>query len=130
MPPRKKQKRNISGLRNQGPKGPSAVNSIPSHPEPTASDDEFELESYGVHFDSTRVDWEKDMELSDEENDMDGEIASDEFGDEEFTAALALMHDGDDPKDLDWIPAHLRRYRARKRSESTGSGYITTDNTP
>jgi hypothetical protein len=95
MPPKKQQKRNIGGLRNQ-PKQPSLTR---DH-SPVDSDDES---TTGVHFDSMRVDWEHE-----DESDVESEVDLDDFGDEEFGVKLAEMVEKEDAKDLDWLPPRLR----------------------
>ncbi|KAJ7882736.1 hypothetical protein B0H14DRAFT_3128725, partial [Mycena olivaceomarginata] len=105
MPPRKKQKRNITGLRNQQPT--SSAPSIGSNDPGDTLDDDSTM---GVHFDSLRVDWENEGE-----SDIESEVDLDEFDDEEFTLRLADMAEKEDLKDPDWLPPSLQvKFRERK----------------
>ncbi|KAF8208560.1 hypothetical protein K438DRAFT_1754445 [Mycena galopus ATCC 62051] len=98
MPPRKKQKPNMSGLRNQ--KKASLAPPDASENITDTSDDDSAM---GVHFDSLRVDWEHE-----DDSDVESEIDLDDFDDEEFTLRLAEMAEKEDSKDSDWLPPNLR----------------------
>ena len=96
MPPKKKQKRNISGLRNQqkDPTPPgNDCRGNSDHEEPT-----------GIIFDSTRVDWENEGE-----SDVESKLDLDDFEDEDFALKLADMAEKADVLDLDWLPLNLCR---------------------
>ena len=104
-------KRNITGLRNQ------KLSKAP----PTCSVLDVDDLRRGLLFDSMRIDWQKEMEAENEEPDEDEELADGDYGDEEFTHALAeLAAMDDDPRDLDWIPVALRRRRALKKGQIRG----------
>jgi hypothetical protein len=107
MPPRKKQNRNLSGLRNQ-PK----QSQTPSVAIGGSEDNPNDALVPGMHFDSMRVDWENDNE-----SDIESEADLDDFDDEEFGINLLEMAEKEDPKDLDWLPPKLRALQMRKKGE-------------
>ncbi|KAJ7913786.1 hypothetical protein B0H13DRAFT_2325921 [Mycena leptocephala] len=102
MPPRKIQKRNITGLRNQGKQPP------PIQDDPGTVPDDHSMP--GVHFDSLRVDWEKD-----DESDIESELDLDDFEVEDFGFKLVEMAEKEDVKDLDWLPPRLRVVQREKK---------------
>ncbi|KAJ6544077.1 hypothetical protein B0H19DRAFT_1076244 [Mycena capillaripes] len=113
MPPRKKQKRNLTGLRNQR-KNPSP----PPEDFTVISDDES---APGVHFDSMQVDWENDNE-----SDIESELDLDDFDDEEFSLNLVEMAEKEEVKDLDWVPSHLQ-VKLKERKERPQHYNTTAD---
>jgi hypothetical protein len=98
MPPRKKVRRNLQGLRNQPKQGPT-----PSTIAEDSEDNSHHTSMPGMHFDSMKVDWENDNE-----SDHESEIDLDDFEDEEFGISLLKMAEKEDSKDLDWLPPRLR----------------------
>lgn len=102
MPPRKKQKRNITGLRNQ--------KKDPTPPRSDPGSDSDNGDPTGILFDSTRVDWENEGE-----SDIESELDLDDFEDEELGLNLVEMAEREDEKDLDWLPPNLcLKQRERK----------------
>jgi len=102
MPPKKKQKRNITGLRNQ--------KKDPTPPQSDSGGNSDHEEALGIIFDSTRVDWENEGE-----SDIESELDLDDFEDEEMGLKLADMAEREDALDLDWLPPNLRiKHRERK----------------
>ncbi|KAJ7138398.1 hypothetical protein C8R44DRAFT_728544 [Mycena epipterygia] len=88
MPPRKKQSRNISGLKNQGAKSTqSPIPDIPldltPHPSPPVNPKDKNKAHVGpnlefhptIYFDSLRVDWSQEEQDTDK-LDMDSELDS------------------------------------------------------
>lgn len=73
----------------------------------------------GILFDSTRIDWRKDVDMSDDEGEEDELLGEADFGDASFTDALVSLAKSDDPQDLDWVPAQFRRHRALKKGQSS-----------
>ncbi|KAF8196618.1 hypothetical protein K438DRAFT_1672729 [Mycena galopus ATCC 62051] len=116
MPPRKKQKPNMSGLRNQ--KKASLAPPDASENITDTSDDDSAM---GVHFDSLRVDWEHE-----DDSDVESEIDLDDFDDEEFTLRLAEMAEKEDSKDSDWLPPNLR-IKIKERKERPKHYNTTSD---
>ena len=99
MPPRKKPKRNISGLRNQ-----------PKQPLPVLQDSAMDSDNEsvkGVHFDSMRVDWENE-----DDSDIESEEDLDDFDDEEFGASLAEMVEAEDAKDMECTHSSLQNVQS------------------
>jgi hypothetical protein len=142
MAPKKKQKRNITGLRNQ-PKATShveesvdinfskAAETCPSNPAMAdingPSDNETPDEGWDAHvkFDSNKPCWELDSEEEDSEHeeDKEGDVEDEvmEAGESNWRneglhvgLMVLAIEIGDDPRDEDWIPDELRRkYKAR-----------------
>ncbi|KAJ6577780.1 hypothetical protein B0H19DRAFT_1062359 [Mycena capillaripes] len=110
MPPRKKQHRNISGLRNQ-PKQDSTPPAVVG----AFGDDSDDALIRGLHFDSMKVDWENE-----DESDMESEIDQDDFEDEEFGIRLLEMAEKEDSKDLDWLPPRLRVLQTEHKARPQG----------
>ena len=126
-----KPKRNISGLRNQ--KKPAAPSPIPlpaRHITPAdISDGDSDLDSladgaWSAHlkFDSMKTSIE--MEDSDEEDvepseDLEDLEEWDEWEVEKDGFYVNLMRfaidQGDDPRDEDWIPEHLKRKQLKRK---------------
>ncbi len=121
MPPKKKQNRNISGLRNQAgsintqsqptPMTTQASSLRPSTPItdlfPAEDSNHEDGPLLTTHLDSVRYDWSKE----DEDNyssDEDEELPSDEdfeFDDEDgLTAMLGMQSKLSTEKDDDWLP--------------------------
>jgi len=140
MAPKKKQKRNITGLRNQ-PKAAShveesvnvnirAAETSQSNPAMTdingQSDNKEPDEGWDAHvkLDSNNPCWELDNDEEDsgseedEEGNVEGEVTEageDNWRNEGLHVGLMVLaiEIGDDPRDEDWIPNELRRkYKA------------------
>ncbi|KAJ7904884.1 hypothetical protein B0H13DRAFT_1881561 [Mycena leptocephala] len=109
MPPRKKAKRNIAGLRNQQQQD-STPSAVAGDSEDTA-DDGFML---GIYFDSSG--WTGRTMMN-----------QDEFEDEDFSISLLEMAEKEDAKDLDWLPPRLRDMRDRKKKECPQHYNTTAD---
>jgi len=105
---------NTLGLRNQKASAPSG---------PHLEDFECEAEgqetpqAFGIHFDSTCVDWSNAEGNEDEESDAVEDLKDEEYGDEEFTLQLTVLAEKYDPTDQDWVPAKYRRRRQVKKGE-------------
>jgi hypothetical protein len=125
-----KQKKKITGLRNQPKAAVPPLHSSPT-PEPvpesqeSRADDPEEDVNWSPHtrFDSLKVAW--DGNKSEDEED-DTEIGTEEewgdwneLGQEGLHVMLMklAMENGDDPRDEDWVPEVLRRKKARVTSE-------------
>lgn len=131
-----KQKRNISGLRNQ-PKAPTPPLQSSPTPEPSpesrktrVEDVEEDVEwSPQTRFDSSKPIWDEEDESSDEQENVsspDGDIGTvEEWGEWNELAQDGLhvnlmklaIENGDDPRDEDWIPQSLRRKRKKMTSQ-------------
>ncbi|EDR10094.1 uncharacterized protein LACBIDRAFT_325694 [Laccaria bicolor S238N-H82] len=127
---KKKQKKNITGLRNQ-PKTAShikdnvTVATAPAHPVTHADVDDQSDNDEGwdphVRLDSNRPCWDSDDEEKDSEDEADVEdevIEAGEDGWRSESLQVGLMvlaiEIGDDPRDEDWIPEAVRRkHKAR-----------------
>ncbi|KAG6888545.1 hypothetical protein C0992_008244 [Termitomyces sp. T32_za158] len=116
-PPRKKQKRNITGLRNQPKTVPAmteTVNKASKHPsgdlgsttfssaEPINEENPDEGRKPHVHFDSTKMCWDSGDEESDEDEDKDLDDLMDICNEQVYSrmVSMAIML-GDDPQDVD-----------------------------
>ena len=129
----KRQKRNISGLRNQpkpifepSPTEATATkpsSDIPAQPNP---DHEDEDEDLGLRcLDSLKLLWRADdeEESTEEEDPKNREDEFDEwdgqqeFGEESLYIKLMTLaiDSGDDPRDDDWVPEGLRRRKGIKK---------------
>lgn len=118
----KKQKRNISGLRNQSlasatPSGASTGRSsgspVSGLEQQTSS---VPAESFQVLFDSTRVDWEKEDE-GPTESDVDDEMGLDVWDDEVLAENLVAMVRKVDGDDDDWLPPRVRKEQSRRKGK-------------
>ena len=140
MPPKKKPRKNISGLKNQK-NSPSAAQVQPMKPTPPVPTIQTELENLDdppisdeeledaifertTHFDGLRVDWWKEDE-SDHPSDDDSELETDddfEFDDEDgLTSMINLAKELNEKEDdLEWLPPR----QARKRKNRKGSRII------
>jgi hypothetical protein len=74
-------------------------------------------QNFGIHFDSTRVDWSNSEGNEDEESDAVEDLKGEDYGDEIFTLQLAALAQKHDPTDQDWVPAKYRRERQVKKGE-------------
>ncbi|KAJ7588274.1 hypothetical protein C8J56DRAFT_890079 [Mycena floridula] len=110
MPPKKKQKRNITGLRNQTALAIAEPLTEPVG-EPDASGDNEGLGA-GLHFDSTRVNWEQEDEESD-----DDELDVDDFDDGEFAIQLVEMVEKQDARI--WIGCQQGCASSMNKAQST-----------
>ena len=126
MPPRKKLKKNISGLRNQPSKlslepasaeqspALSPATSLSVSPLPSEHSDASDLDSglkkdVPILLDSMRVDWEQQDDMSDQ-SDLDSEMSDNaDLDDEELFDGMMAMAGLDDGKDKDWLPLKERK---------------------
>ncbi|KAG6896584.1 hypothetical protein C0993_008243 [Termitomyces sp. T159_Od127] len=118
-PPRKKQKRNISGLHNQpkvhttttdaGNEAPNLplrhLDSITTLSEHILEENPDEDWKPQIHFDSAKPSWHLGAEESDGDENEDLEDWAD-FDDEGVYSRMVEMAItlGDDPRDVDWVP--------------------------
>jgi hypothetical protein len=105
---RKKQKRNVTGLRNQPKK---------THETLSNTEDEDEGWNTRMRFESLRPCWEMDSDGSENENEDEQYLEEDWSG---FHVAglqekmmIFAINCGDDPRDEDWVP--------RRKMEKKGS---------
>ncbi|KAJ7512570.1 hypothetical protein B0H11DRAFT_486251 [Mycena galericulata] len=129
MPRKKRSKRNISGLRNQGPRPeepsmPADTRSAsPEKPSDLELDgDEWNQADQSLYGREIDPDLSKEQreELIDEEDgegyemDLDQDLDDEVFCDEMLELARNC---GDDPDDEDWVPADVRKQRVRRARE-------------
>ncbi|KAJ6469080.1 hypothetical protein DFH09DRAFT_1294562 [Mycena vulgaris] len=135
MPPKKKQTRNISGLKNQGAKSTqSPIPDIPldptTPPSPPVNPKHKNTAHVGpntefrptIHFDSLRVDWSQEEQDTDK-SDIDSELESGddyEFNTEDGLDAMKTLSKKLAYDDLEWLPPRdARRQLERKERPKT-----------
>ncbi|KAF9457874.1 hypothetical protein BDZ94DRAFT_1313815 [Collybia nuda] len=126
-----KQKRNITGLRNQ----PRAIPDLPMQPpltpvvisEGTQNQINPELEDHRdedceegpvkSYQDSLKSTWEEEDKGKVEAEIIDEEDTEEEFNSDRLYVKLMnlAMENGDDPRDENWIPENLRRRKKQKK---------------
>jgi hypothetical protein len=117
----KKRARNITGLRNQGPRTitpaslasitQSNVSSARRSDQESESDDEDDLK-VNVVYDGLKISFEEEYTnaaFTDNESDIDEEVELDILNDEEFGRKLTEMMEREDRKESDWIPGRKRQ---------------------
>ncbi len=129
---KKKQIRNISGLRNQAKASP-APSLLSQHSEEDGDELEHsEMDDEGLellfHFDSLKTNFQNEEEHEEyDENNEDEECIQDweGFNSQEMSNALGEMVKEDDPDDLDWMPPKMRNEldRMEKLKKSKYSQY-------
>lgn len=144
MPPKKRKsthKRNTTGLRNQArapnpptPEAPSRLASLSDSDSDDGSDEEWNTHLYT---DSLKTDWQDEVETDSEAE----EVADNEVGlveDEEdacwndgpsdakeglFVKMMQFaIHEDDDPRDEDWMPARLRAKALKNKPKTSRVG--------
>ena len=128
--PNKRQKRNISGLRNQPKLVPDdayieTLAVVESHSNVEEDGAETEDDNLGLRCpDSMKPVWraEEDKdELTDDEEDSESDIEGWDDSEHElkvYTKLMSLAIDnGDDPRDEDWVPAGLRRKKCERKGQ-------------
>jgi hypothetical protein len=118
----KKQKRNITGLRNQSSSHASQPeNTIDNITIKDQAQDDPETEAGWeppIRLDSAKTSWEEEDLVEDEEGVDDEMLADEDSGMMSKGLHVSMMimaiRDGDDPRDEDWIPDKLRQ-KQRKR---------------
>jgi len=78
----------------------------------------------GVEFDSTHINWGEELAMDNNE-DTEEILKEEDYGDEEFTFALAALTACQDAQDSDWVPTKYWRARAVKKGEpATKKNYL------
>lgn len=110
-----KHARNISGLKNQGPKASSDISTFTEPPSivhspaaaaDVASDNGSNYDSENDGLDAVAyLELDSDYDPAVDDNEGWNEIASEEFQDALLAHAVQLQEEMQDAKDADWIPS-------------------------
>lgn len=117
--PPKKQKTNMTGLRNQSQRASpnlSGVSAGRSGSSERGLDARLivRTDNISITFDSIRVNWEEEEGAQTEVSDVDDEMELDIWDDEDLADMLEEMTKKADSKDAEWLPPRLKKEQSRR----------------